>query len=111
MAENWFTKPGFREHFINFPRKNSKTQSSLNFLQSDPRDLLNQIFWDWPRSGGFLVAQKNCFRIICVKYFRLHSIFSKVHVLEILEDLEIPETLAHSQLVAFAFRGSRELRD
>ena len=32
VAENSFTKPGFWEHFVDFPRKNSKTQSSLNFL-------------------------------------------------------------------------------
>ena len=32
VTENWFTKPGFWENFVCFPRKNSKTQSSLNFL-------------------------------------------------------------------------------
>ena len=36
-----------------FPRKNSKTQSSLNFLSPDPGNLLNPIFRDWPRSGEF----------------------------------------------------------
>ena len=35
-AENWFTKLGFWEDFVHFPRKNSKTQSSLNFLQFGP---------------------------------------------------------------------------
>ena len=29
MAENWFTKPGFWEHFVTFPRKKSKTQNGL----------------------------------------------------------------------------------
>ena len=36
-----------------FPRKNSKTQSSLNFFSPDPGNLLNLIFRDWPRSGEF----------------------------------------------------------
>ena len=53
VAENWFTKPGFWEHSVNFPRKNSKRQSSLNFFSPDPRNLLNLIFPDWPRSGEF----------------------------------------------------------
>ena len=38
MAERWLTKPGFWEHFVSFSRKNSKTQSSLNLLQSGPRE-------------------------------------------------------------------------
>ena len=36
-----------------FPRKKCKTQSSLNFLQSRPGNLVNLIFQHWPRSGGF----------------------------------------------------------
>ena len=31
-------------HFVSFPRKNSKTQSSLNFLQSGPRKLTKSDF-------------------------------------------------------------------
>ena len=31
-----------------FPRKNSKTQSSLNFLQSGPRKFTKSDFRDWP---------------------------------------------------------------
>ena len=37
VAENWFTKPGFA-------RKTSKTQSSLNFLQSGPRRFTKSDF-------------------------------------------------------------------
>ena len=45
VAENSFTKPGFGEHFVSiFPRKNSKTQSSLNFLQSGPRQFTKSDF-------------------------------------------------------------------
>ena len=44
MAENSFTEPGFWEHFVSFPRKNSKTQSSLNFLQSGPRKFSKSDF-------------------------------------------------------------------
>ena len=45
VAENWFTKPGFWEHFVSFfPRKRSKTQSSLNFLQSGPQKFSESNF-------------------------------------------------------------------
>ena len=44
MAENSFTNPGFWEHFVIFPRKNSKTQSSLNFLQFGPRKFRKSDF-------------------------------------------------------------------
>ena len=44
VAEISFTKPGFWEHFVDFPRKNSKTQSSLNFLQSEPRKFTKSDF-------------------------------------------------------------------
>ena len=45
VAENSFTKPGFREYFVDFfPRKNSKTQSSLTFYQSRPRQSTNSDF-------------------------------------------------------------------
>ena len=45
MAENWFTKPGFREHFVDFSQeKLCKTQSSLNFLQSGPRKFTRSDF-------------------------------------------------------------------
>ena len=45
VAENSFTKPGFWEHFVGFfPRKNSKTQSSLNLLQSGPRKFSKSDF-------------------------------------------------------------------
>ena len=45
----------FGSIFSVFPRKkSSKTRNSLNFLQSGPGgNLLNLIFRDWPRSGGF----------------------------------------------------------
>ena len=52
VAENVFTKPGFWEHFVDFPRK-QQTQSSLNFFSRHPGNLLNLIFRDWPRSGEF----------------------------------------------------------
>ena len=35
------------------PVENSKTQSPPNFLQSDPENILNLNFWDWPRCGVF----------------------------------------------------------
>ena len=45
VAENWFTKLDFGEHFVSFSwEKNSKTQSSLNFLQSGPRKFTKLIF-------------------------------------------------------------------
>ena len=44
MAENWFTKPGFGNILSVFPRKNSKTQSSLNFFQSGPRKFTKSGF-------------------------------------------------------------------
>ena len=36
VAENWFTKLGFVSILLIFRRKNSKAQSSLDFLQSEP---------------------------------------------------------------------------
>ena len=45
VAENSFTKPGFWEHFVDFTqKKSSKTQSSLNFLQSRPRKFTKSDF-------------------------------------------------------------------
>ena len=44
VAENWFTKSSFWEHFVGFPEKNSKTQSSLNFLHSGPRKFTKSHF-------------------------------------------------------------------
>ena len=44
VTENSFTKPGFWEGCVGFPRKNSKTQSSLNFLQSGPRTFTKSDF-------------------------------------------------------------------
>ena len=44
VAENWFTKPGFWEKYVDFPRQNSKTQSSLNFLLSGPRKFTKSDF-------------------------------------------------------------------
>ena len=45
--------PDFGNILSIFPRKNSKTQSSLNFFSPDPRNSLNLILRDWPRSGEF----------------------------------------------------------
>ena len=55
MAENWFTKPGFWEHFVSFSKENSKTQSSVNFLQSRPRKFTKPDFSGLARSGGVWV--------------------------------------------------------
>ena len=45
VAENWFTKPGFFGSILSvFPMKSSKTQSSLNFLQSGPRKFTKSDF-------------------------------------------------------------------
>ena len=44
VAENWLTKPGFGEHFVSFPRRNSRTQSSLIFFQSGPRKFTKSDF-------------------------------------------------------------------
>ena len=46
-----------------FPRKNSKTQSSLNFFSPDPGNLLNQIF----RSGPDPASSECLFGLVCVK--------------------------------------------
>ena len=44
-AETWSTKLGFWERVLSvFPWKNSKTQSSLNFLQSGPRKFTKSDF-------------------------------------------------------------------
>ena len=48
VAENSFTKLGFGENFVDFPRKKSKTQSSLNFLRSGPRKFTKSDFWIGP---------------------------------------------------------------
>ena len=49
VAQNWFTEPGFWEHLVNFSKEKqqntlSKTQSSLNFLQSGPRRFTKSDF-------------------------------------------------------------------
>ena len=44
VAENWFTKPGFGSILSVFSRRKSKTQSSLNFLQSGPRKFSKSDF-------------------------------------------------------------------
>ena len=44
MAENWFTKSGFWEHFVGLSSENSKTQSSLNILRSRPRKFTKSDF-------------------------------------------------------------------
>ena len=45
VAENWFTKPRFWEHFVYFSQENKQNhQSSLNFLQSRPQKLTKSDF-------------------------------------------------------------------
>ena len=44
LAENWFTNRDFGSILSVFPRKGSKTQSSLNFLQSGPRKFCKSDF-------------------------------------------------------------------
>ena len=45
VAENWSTKPKFWEPSVIFPKEKSKTQSSLNFLQSRPRKFTKTDFF------------------------------------------------------------------
>ena len=52
VAENWFTR--FWEHFVSLSlEKQQNTEFSKLSSVPDPGNLLNLIFWDWPRSGGF----------------------------------------------------------
>ena len=44
MAENWFTKPGFWEHFVSFSQEKQQPQGSLNFFQSGPRKFTKSDF-------------------------------------------------------------------
>ena len=58
VAENWFTKPKFWEDFVSFCLgETAKHRVHWIFFSPDPGNLLNLIFWDWPRSGRFLI---NC---------------------------------------------------
>ena len=52
-AGNWFTKPGFWEHFVSFLEKKAKHRVHQIFFSHDPGNLLNLIFRDWPWFGGF----------------------------------------------------------
>ena len=48
------TKPGFRGHLGQFfLGKTAKNKVHLIFFSPAPGNLLNQVFRDWPRSGGF----------------------------------------------------------
>ena len=66
VAENWFTKPGFWGAFCQFfLGKNSKTQSSLNFLQSGSRKFTKSDFSGlapiWSVLNPFFVQQNEPF--------------------------------------------------
>ena len=57
VAENSFTKPGFGKILSTFPRKKSKTQSSLNLLQSGPWKFTKSDFFG---IGPDPVSSDNC---------------------------------------------------
>ena len=53
--------------FVKLSQENSKTQSSLNFNQSGPGNLLNRNFRDRPRPGEFWNFLRVCPRIVAGK--------------------------------------------